>query len=102
MLTLVFTLYQTSVNTFVADVATDLNLDETEPYKLLNFEEMNSITAQAASVSNFSGVYRAATTTADAKWWAADNQSSVNVTIIPPINRIGALIPIRCIIPTIW
>ena len=28
--------------------------------------------------------------------------SNVNVTIIPPINSIGALIPIRCIIPTIW
>ena len=27
--------------------------------------------------------------------------SNVNVTMIPPINNIGALIPIRCIIPTI-
>ena len=28
--------------------------------------------------------------------------SNVNVTIIPPTNNIGALIPILCIIPTIW
>ena len=80
MLTLVFTLYQTSVNAYVSNMATQL--DEDSPvYKMLDFDEMNSITAEAASISAFGSIYRVATTTADAKWWAASNSSSVDVSI---------------------